>query len=172
MPFLSLMHVPILSNYKQRNQLAKKMNVNYIFDKNYIKINEQKIYIGNTFSEIEIKTRLSLFVSQEDDKNTIVSEADFQLHFKENIFYMWTISPLNSYFYMNSRKIKLCKIRFNDFLKILFNENLKWEFNQTLTFSDQACIRLENKVDFIFGFDKNNTKGYLGKIGYYNNKVF
>ena len=144
------------------------MNVNYILNQNYIKINGQKIFIGDNINEIETKTDLSLFVSQENKDSTIVSEEDFQLHFKENILYMWTISPEKSFLNSNSKKTKLNKIKFNGFLKILFSENIKWEFNQALTFSDQVCIRLENEVDFIFGFDKKNRKGYLGKVGFYN----
>ena len=62
-------------------------------------------------------------------------------------------------------------MNFNDFLEILFNKDLKWEFNKTYTFSDQVCIRLENKVDFIFGFDDDHKKGYLGKLGCFNKEL-
>lgn len=145
------------------------MNVDYLLDKKYIKINEQQIFIGDTFNEIETKTNLSLFVSQDNNEYSIVSADDFQLHFKDSIFYMWTLSPEKSLFHINSKKIKLNKIKFNYFLDILFDNNIHWEFNQSLTFLDQVSIRLDNGVDFMFGFDKKNKKGYLGKVGFYNN---
>lgn len=146
------------------------MNVNYLLNKNYIEINGQEIFIGDTINEIEIKTNLSLFVSQENSDSTIISEGDFQLHFKKDMLYMWTISPEKSFLTSNSKKTKLNKIKFNSFLKILFSKNIKWEFNQALTFSDQVCIRLKNNVDFIFWFDKKNRKGCLEKVGFYNKK--
>ncbi|MCF2875191.1 MULTISPECIES: hypothetical protein [unclassified Tenacibaculum] len=141
------------------------MNVNHILTQDYIEINGYKIFIGNSFKEIETKIKSTLFISQKNNDSTIVSEGDFQLHFKENLFYMWTISPYKSFLFFDKTKRKLNGIKFNQFLKILFKEKIKWEFNQELTFSDQISIQLENKVNFIFRFDEKNRKGHLGKIG-------
>jgi len=142
------------------------MNVNYILNKDFIKIGGQKIFPGNSFNEIETKTGLTFFISIQNDNYIIASEQEFQLHFKENILCMWTISPEKSFFTLNSKKKRLNEIKFESFLKILFNKKIKWEFNRELTFLDQICIQLENKVEVIFGFDKKNRKGYIGKIGW------
>ncbi|WP_196890174.1 hypothetical protein [Aureivirga sp. CE67] len=144
------------------------MNINYILTEKYIVINGKEIFIGETINEIENKTNLSLYISQKTEDTIIVSEQDFQLYFKNKMLYMWTISPDKSFLFSNLKKKKLIEIQFNNFLEILFLENIKWEFNKVLTFSGQICVRLENRVDFIFGFDKKNKKVQLSKVGFYS----
>lgn len=147
------------------------MNVDYILNKDYIKIYDQKIFIGETIHQIEEKINCNLFISLKNNDSTIISENDFQLFFKQNSLYMWTISPDTSFFNFNLKKVKLSSMKLNSFLKILFKKNIQWEFNQNLTFSDQLCIRLDNNVHFIFAFDKANPKGSLSKIGFYEKKI-
>lgn len=144
------------------------MNVNYILEKNFLKINGEKIYFGDTYNDIKSKTSVSFLVSAKEEDYLICTREEFQLHFKKSKLFMWTISPEKSFFRINKKKIMLNKLKFNRLIKILFIENIKWEFNQELTFLDQVTIRLENNIQFIFKFDIRNKKGVLGKVQFTN----
>ena len=140
------------------------MNVDYILTKKHIKIKNHNVTIGDAIDQINALIPSVSSESATNTKNTIVSEGDFQLHFKDHALNMWSLSPEHSYFGTKSKKIKLRKLSHHDFVKILYKNNIRWEFDQELTFSEQLAIRLENNVKFLFSFSKKNKKGILKKV--------